>query len=309
MQGGRSHIQPRRGAGVDISVLRPRGAPVNNSAITSTGAVSFMPVIGETTHVIGQNGRRGALMITISVDHPDMFEFIKVKQNLSSVRFANISVRVTDEFMRAVESNSDFTLSFENATVKRIERKVNAKELWDLLIKSARDWAEPGLMFWDTIKKYSPSEYNGMEVITTNPCGELPLQAYGACDLGALNLSAFVLEPFTDNARMDWATFEKAERYAVRFLDNVLDYNSDKHALPMQTEVVGKSRRIGLGVTGLADMLCKLRLRYDSDEAMRFVDKVLENSRTRPTTRARSLRRRRGLSLSLTRTSTSRCSS
>jgi len=264
------------GVGGDISVLRPRGTPVNNSAINSTGSVSFMAIMSETTHTIGQAGRRGALMITMRVDHPDIFEFVKIKQNLSSVRYANISVRVTDEFMRAVEEDGDFTLKFENDVVKKMERKIKARELWGLLIKSARDWAEPGLMFWDTIKKYSPSEYNGMEVITTNPCSEQPLQGYGACDLGSLNLPLFVLDPFTDNARMDWASLEKATRYAVRFLDNVTDYNSDKHPLPAQKDAVGKSRRVGLGVTGLADMLAKLRIKYDSDEAVQAVDKLFE---------------------------------
>ncbi|VVB77207.1 Vitamin B12-dependent ribonucleoside-diphosphate reductase [uncultured archaeon] len=268
------------GVGGDISILRPKGAPVNNSALRSTGAVSFMEIMSETTHAIGQAGRRGALMITISVDHPDIFDFIKVKQNITSVKYANISVRVTDEFMKAVEADGSFTLRFGNGVVNTIERTVKARELWNTLIKSARDWAEPGLMFWDTIKRNSPSEYNGMEVITTNPCSEQPLQAYGACDLGALNLPYFVLEPFTDNARMDWAGLEKATRYSVRFLDNVLDYNADKHPLAAQKEAVGKSRRTGLGVTGLADMLAKLRIKYDSDEAIQFVDKLFDMIKT-----------------------------
>jgi ribonucleoside-diphosphate reductase alpha chain len=264
------------GVGGDISVLRPKGAPVNNSAMHSTGAVSFMGIMSETTHAIGQAGRRGALMITLSVDHPDIFDFIRVKQNATSVKYANISVRVTDEFMQAVEADGDFTLRFGNGVVRKVERTVKARALWNELIQSARDWAEPGLMFWDTIKKNSPSEYNGMEVITTNPCSEQPLQAYGACDLGALNLPVFVMDSFTDNARMDWASLEKAVRYSVRFLDNVLDYNADKHPLAAQKEAVGKSRRIGLGVTGLADMLAKLRLKYDSEEALQFADRLFE---------------------------------
>jgi ribonucleoside-diphosphate reductase alpha chain len=262
------------GVGTDISVLRPRGTRVNNSAIFSSGAVSFMEIMSETTHTIGQNGRRGALMITISVDHPDVVEFIKVKQNLKKVRYANISVRITDEFMRAVEADADFTLRFDSPQTGKVERVVKAKALWNELIKAARDWAEPGLIFWDTVKKYSPSEYNGMNVITTNPCSEQPLQPYGACDLGSINLSAFVLDAFTDNARVDWAGLEKAARYAMRFLDNVLDYNSDRHPLHAQAEAVGKSRRTGLGVTGLADMLAKLKIKYDSEESMLFVDKL-----------------------------------
>ncbi len=264
------------GVGTDISILRPRGARVNNAAIFSSGAVSFMEIMSETTHTIGQNGRRGALMITINVDHPDVMEFISVKQNLKKVRYANISIKLTDEFMKAVEKDADFTLKFNSKPTGKIEKKVKAREVWNSLIKSARNWAEPGLIFWDTVKKYSPSEYNGMEVLTTNPCSEQPLQPYGACDLGSLNLSAFVMDPFTDNARLDWASLEKAARYAMRFLDNVLDYNSDKHPLKAQAEAVGKSRRTGLGVTGLGDMLAKLKIKYDSEEAIRFIDKLFE---------------------------------
>ncbi len=264
------------GVGTDISILRPRGAPVNNSAVFSSGAVSFMEIMSETTHTIGQNGRRGALMITISVDHPDVLEFIKVKQNLKKVRYANVSIRITDEFMRAVESDSDFTLRYGNSVVGRVEKKVKARQLWNELIKAARDWAEPGLIFWDSVKRYSPSEYNGMEVVTTNPCSEQPLQPYGACDLGSLNLAAFVLDPFKENARVDWASLEKATRYSMHFLDDVLDYNADKHPLKAQAVAVGNSRRTGLGVTGLADMMAKLKIKYDSEDAIQFVDKLFE---------------------------------
>lgn len=260
------------GAGTDISILRPKGTNVNNAAVHSTGSVSFMEVMSETTHTIGQSGRRGALMITISVEHPDVFDFIRIKRDLKSVRYANISVRVTDAFMRAVEEDKDFALHFENSVVGRFERKIRARDLWNELIKSARSWAEPGIMFWDTIKRFSPSEYNGMEVITTNPCSEQPLEPYGACDLGNLNLSAYVTMPFTEKAAMDWQMLEKAVRYSVRFLDNVLDYNSNKHPLKAQADAVMNSRRIGLGVTGMADMLVKLRIKYDSDKALAFVD-------------------------------------
>lgn len=262
------------GVGTDISVLRPRGAPVNNSAIYSSGSVSFMNIMSETTHTIGQAGRRGALMITMSVDHPDILEFIKVKRNLSTVKYANISVRITDEFMRAVEANEEFALRYGSGVTGRIERKVSARFLWDEIVKSARDWAEPGLMFWDTIKRFSPSEYNGMEVITTNPCSEQPLQPYGACDLGSINLPAFVIDKFSDSATIDWKMLEQAVRYSVRFLDDVLDYNMEKHALPAQREASRNSRRIGIGVTGLADMFVKLKIKYDSDKALAFADNL-----------------------------------
>ncbi len=269
------------GVGTDISILRPRNTPVNNSAVVSTGSVSFMNIFSETTHTIGQHGRRGALMITIRVDHPDILSFIKVKRNLSNVRYANISVKITDEFMQAVKENKDFTLRYENGVVGKVTSKINARELWNELVNSARDWAEPGLIFWDTVKKYSPSEYNGMEVIGTNPCSEQPLQPYGACDLGSLNLSAFVAGAFTDNAKIEWEQLDKAVRYGVRFLDDVLDYNDSRHPLKEQSEAARNSRRIGLGITGLGDMLVKLKVRYDSERALAFIDELFTRIKNR----------------------------
>ncbi|MDE1856277.1 MAG: adenosylcobalamin-dependent ribonucleoside-diphosphate reductase, partial [Candidatus Micrarchaeota archaeon] len=268
------------GVGGDISILRPRGARVSNSAQFSTGAVSFMNIMSETTGAIGQAGRRGALMITIRVDHPDVLEFIKVKRNLRNVRYANISLRITDEFMHAVEKDTDFTLWYESPKTGRIEKKVRARELWNEIIQSARDWAEPGLIFWDNVVRGSPSEYNGMNVITTNPCAEQPLDAYNACDLGHVNLPMFVLNSFTDQASIDWPTLEKAIRYGVRMLDNVLTYNMDRHPLPQQTQRSRESRRIGLGFTGLADMLMRLKIKYDTDTALEFVDNLMNKMKT-----------------------------
>lgn len=263
------------GVGTDISILRPRGARVNNAALTSTGSVSFMDLFSLTTGTIGQSGRRGALMITTRDSHPDIMDFVRVKRNLRTVRFANISVRVSDNLMKAVEKDGDFELYFENEKV-RVTRKVRAREVWKEMVKGARDWAEPGVLFWDSIKKESTSEYNGMEVISTNPCGEIPLEGYGDCCLGNINLSKFVEEEFTENSRVNWTALEKAARYGVRFLDNVLDYNADKHPLKAQTEASVSSRRIGLGFTGLGDMLCQMRLKYDTDQAISFVDQLFE---------------------------------
>ncbi len=260
------------GVGTDISILRPKGSPVNNSAVHSTGSTSFMNIFSETTHTIGQSGRRGALMITISVDHPDIINFINVKKDLQSVRYANISVRITDEFMEAVEKDTDFTLRYNNKVIGEYDRKVRARDVWNLLVQSARDWAEPGLIFWDQMKRYSPSEYNGMEVVGTNPCSEQPLQNYGACDLGNINLSTFVVGAFTEKAALDWSALEKTVRYAVRFLDDVLDYNDGKHPLKQQAEAARSSRRIGVGVTGFGDMLTELMIKYDSDKALAFTD-------------------------------------
>ncbi|OFX16029.1 MAG: ribonucleoside-diphosphate reductase, adenosylcobalamin-dependent, partial [Armatimonadetes bacterium RBG_19FT_COMBO_69_19] len=263
------------GVGTDISVLRPRGAPVNNAARSSTGAVSFMELMSLTTGTIGQSGRRGALMITIADNHPDVLDFVKVKRNLDRVRYANISVRVSDAFMRAVEQDANWDLIFENEKAS-MRKTIRARDLWAELIRGARDYAEPGLIFWDNIKRWSTSEYNGMGVITTNPCSEIPLEPYGACCLSNLNLERFVSDAFTSTARVDWEGLEPALRYGTRFLDNVLDYNADKHPLPEQREASLKSRRIGVGFTGLGDMLIKLGLKYDTDEAVTFVDKLFD---------------------------------
>ena len=263
------------GVGTDISVLRPRGAPVNNAARSSTGAVSFMELFSLTTGTIGQSGRRGALMITIADNHPDVTDFVKIKRNLDRVRYANISVRVSDAFMRAVEDDLAWGLGFENDKAA-FHRTVRARDLWGELIKGARDFAEPGLIFWDTTKRWSTSEYNGMQVFTTNPCSEIPLEPYGNCCLGNINLARFVNDAFASTARVDWAALEPALRFSTRFLDNVLDYNADKHPLPQQREASLKSRRIGVGFTGLGDMLIKLGLKYDTDEAVTFVEQLFE---------------------------------
>ncbi len=259
----------------DISILRPKGAPVNNSAVVSTGSVSFMELFSVTTGTIGQAGRRGALMITIHVDHPDVVDFIDVKRDLSKVTHANISVCLTDKFMKAVENDEPFELAFKNEKAD-FRRVIRARDLWDKLVSSAHASAEPGIIFWDNVKNESPTEYNGMEVHGFNPCSEQCLEDFGCCCLGNINLSAFVVDEFSDKARIDWRNLEKAARYATRFLDNVLDYNSDKHPLPEQTKASLWSRRIGVGFTGLADMLIKMNLKYDTQQSVRFIDKTLE---------------------------------
>src|SRR5579864_7779449 len=263
------------GVGTDVSLLRPRGTPVNNSAIISTGSVSFMELLSTTTGTIGQAGRRGALMITIRVDHPDIFDFINVKKDLKKVNYANISVKITDEFMNAVEKDGEFTLRFQNEKVK-LEKTVRAREVWNQLVKAAWQSDEPGLIFWDTIKRDSTTEYNGMAVEGVNPCSEQTLENYGCCCLGSINLSAFVKDAFTGRASVDWSGLTKAAQYATRFLDNVLDYNADKHPLPQQKKASLWSRRIGVGTTGLGDMLIKLGMKYDDEATVEFVDKLFE---------------------------------
>lgn len=266
------------GVGVDIGHLRPKGAPVNNSARYSTGAVSFMELFSTTTGTIGQSGRRGALMISIPVDHPDIEDFIEIKRDLSRVRYANISIRLTDEFMNAVISDSEFELKFSNKKTK-ISKMISARKLWDKIVSAAHASAEPGLIFWDTMRKNSSTEYGSMKMVSTNPCSEIPLEPYGCCCLGNTNLTVFVKNEFTDKAEIDWENLTKTLQYGVRFLDNVLDYNADKHALKDQKTASLHSRRIGVGFTGLGDMLAKMKIPYDSPKALDFVDKLFEKIR------------------------------
>jgi ribonucleoside-diphosphate reductase alpha chain len=266
------------GCGVDISTLRPKDSPAHNAARVSTGAVSFMELYSLTTGIIGQQGRRGALMITISDSHPDVLDFCKIKRNPNSVRYANISVRVTDAFMRAVEKDDDWLLHYENAEDGiEVRRAIKARDLWNELTLGTREWAEPGCLFWNTIQRYSSSDrYAGMEVVSTNPCAEEPLEPYGDCCIGSINLAAFVNDTYTQNVSLDIASLEKVTRYAVRFLDDVLTWNEGRHPLREQEEAALRGRRIGLGVMGLADMLGKVTLRYDSDEGIEFAERTVE---------------------------------
>lgn len=266
------------GNGIDLSSLRPKNAATRNAARTSTGAVSFMELYALTTGLIGQAGRRGALMLTIADSHPDVLDFCRIKRDRTSVRFANISVRVSDAFMQAVARDGEWLLHYENPDDRiEVTQVIRARALWDELIHGARDWAEPGCLFWDTIQRFSVSDrYPDMAVVSTNPCGEEPLEAYGDCCLGSLNLSAFVTHPFTPQATVDLTALERATRISVRFLDNVLTWNRGRHPLPQHEEAAGRGRRIGVGIMGLADMLCQLGLRYDTDEAIDKTDRIVE---------------------------------
>jgi ribonucleoside-diphosphate reductase alpha chain len=264
------------GVGIDISILRPEGAAVNNAARFSTGSVSFMELYSITTGIIGQTGRRGALMITLDVTHPDIESFVTIKKDKKSVRYANISVKVYDDFMDAVENDKIFTLHFKNEKVE-FKKEIKALDLWKKIIDTAVNTGDPGIMFWDRMKSESPTEYDEkMAIKGTNPCSEQPLENYGACDLGAINLDYFVKNQFTDKAEVDWENLDKTVRYGVRFLDNVLDYSYNRHALKEQADETVYARRIGLGIMGLANMLISMNLRYDSDKAIEFVDSLMK---------------------------------
>lgn len=255
------------GCGIDISKLAPAGAKVHNQAEKTTGAVSFMQGYSQTTEEIGQNGRRGALMISLDCHHPDLPEFIDIKTKENSVTKANISVRVTDDFMEAVDADKDWTMTFtRKETGETIEKTMPAKQLFNRLCENNWNWAEPGMLFWDNICKYNLlSENDDFEYAGVNPCAEEPLPAGGSCLLGSINLSEFV-----DDGKFMFDDFYHTINIAVRALNDILDEGLPLHPLQEQRKSVSDWRQIGLGIMGVADMLVKLHLRYDSDEAIEF---------------------------------------
>ncbi len=390
------------GIGVDISCLRPKDAVVHNAADSSTGAVSFMELYSLTTGLIGQSGRRGALMLTIDVKHPDVKHFLKVKKTPNwvtnqiveqcswtglfedseldvikkqvmentQVRFANISIKVSDEFMNAVDEErkylkneylvylhknninksnvneydhfsvkmpskkiedyellksfdsfaemkkwiklnyeqkiskklvhdlkcrnkfgdyivkskdaelsirqaGDFMLYFNSPETGDIKELVKARTIWDEFVEGNYKTAEPGIIFWSTMSDYSPSNYVGRPIISTNPCAEVPLEDGGACNLGSLNLSRFIMDGYENNARINWDQLAESTELLVRFLDNVVTWNEDLNALEKQRLAAKETRRLGLGVMGIADMLNQLGLSYDSDEGIDCIEEVM----------------------------------
>lgn len=271
------------GCGLDISKLRPRGSLVNNSAKETTGAVSFMDLYDLTTSLIGQNGRRGALMISLADSHPDIEEFIDVKTKEGSITKANISIRISDEFMKAVKNDEDWKLKFTaESTGETVEKTVSARELFRKNSKNNWDWAEAGMLFWSTISNWHMmSDYEGFEFAGVNPCAEEPLMAGGSCLLGSLNLSEFVRNPFTKRATLDTRRFEQAVRDATIGLNEVLEEGLSLHPLEEQVETVNNWKQIGLGVMGIADMLIKLGIKYGSKEAIETCEtmaKILLNN-------------------------------
>lgn len=264
------------GCGIDISGLSPRGAKINNAAKETSGAVSFMDLYSMVTGLIGQNGRRGALMISIDCSHPDLQEFIGLKTDLEKVTKANISVRISDEFMEAVKNNEDYTLHYtREVTGEVIEKQVNAREIFRLIAETNWDYAEPGALFWDRVKSWNLlSNTKEFEYAGVNPCAEEPLPAGGSCLLGSINLSGFVHDPFTDNAAFDYDGFRKCVAASVKALNEVLDEGLPLHPLEEQQESVRKWRQIGLGIMGLADTMIKLGVTYGEEEAVELCDKI-----------------------------------
>lgn len=264
------------GCGIDISNLSPKGAKINNAAKETSGAVSFMELYSLVTGLIGQNGRRGALMISIDCKHPDLLDFIGLKTDLEKVTKANISIRIRDDFMDAVRENEEYTLEyFREVTGEKIEKRVNARELFRRIAETNWDYAEPGALFWDRVESWNLlSNTDEFKFAGVNPCAEEPLPAGGSCLLGSINLSAFVEDPFGPNAKFDFDSFRECVGASVRALNEVLDEGLPLHPLEEQQKSVERWRQIGLGIMGLADTMVKLGITYGEAEAIELSDKI-----------------------------------
>ena len=256
------------GCGHDLSVLRPSGDAINGTGGESCGPVGFMNLFSENTNTIAQHGRRGANMQTLRIDHPDIEKFISIKMNdINMVKYSNISVLLTHEFMEAVENDTDFDLKYEG----KVYSTVKAKKLWETIIDCAHSSAEPGLLFWDTMTDFHNAEYCS-PLVSTNPCAEQPLPDGGCCNLGSINLDRYV----DDKGNFMIEEFKETVGIATRFLDNVIDYNLDRHALDTQKENAKNDRRVGLGILGLGDMLVRMGIKYDSEDALQTIDQVMK---------------------------------
>ena len=286
-------MKRRGGVGHDMSHIRPKGTPVNNSALTSTGLVPFMERFSNSTREVAQDGRRGALMLTVSIKHPDSEAFIDAKLTEGKITGANVSVRIDDEFMRAAAADGEYTQQFPiDGDRPMCKRTVKAKPLWEKIVHNAWQSAEPGVLFWDTILRESlPDCYAdlGFRTVSTNPCGEIPLCPYDSCRLLSINLYSYVVDPFTDKARFDYDTFRKHVVMAQRMMDDIVDLELEKidliiskiksdpqsddvkHAeLTLWLKIKERSamgRRTGLGITAEGDMIAAMGLRYGTQAA------------------------------------------
>lgn len=326
-------MKRRGGVGYDLSQLRPRGAKVNNAAKSSTGAASFMDVCSDITNEVAQNGRRGALMLSMSINHPDIEEFITKKQDLTKVTGANISVKVTDDFMQAVIKDKDYVLRYptnsivgyqdvdgikilyyagdnpspaNHAHVTHVEynklykvgdgylKLIKARELWNTLMHCAWNTAEPGIMFEGAMHNYSPDGvYPDFKMVGTNPCGEIPMGPFDSCRLIHINLSSYVVDPFTDKAHIDEELLYMHSYEAMRLADDLVDLEIEAVDRIIDTvkndtddtefklwskikETAIRGRRAGLGFTGLADAIAMLGLKYDSDEGISQVEQLMK---------------------------------
>ena len=289
-------MKRRGGVGHDLSHIRPKGSAVKNSALTSTGLVPFMERYSNSTREVAQDGRRGALMLSVSINHPDAENFIDAKMEQGKVTGANVSVRIDDNFMKAVESNNPYIQKFPvHSSEPRVEKVIDAKTLWEKIVHNAWQSAEPGILFWDTIIKESvPDCYAdlGYKTVSTNPCGEIPLCPYDSCRLLAINLFSYVEDPFKSTANFNFTLFKKHITAAQRIMDDIIDLELEKVEAILgkiksdpeleETKAVEvrlwekikekaiQGRRTGIGITAEGDMLAALGLRYGSNEANEF---------------------------------------
>lgn len=293
-------MKRRGGVGHDLSHIRPKGSPVKNSALTSTGLVPFMERYSNSTREVAQDGRRGALMLTVSIKHPDAEAFIDAKMEEGKVTGANVSVKIDDEFMRAATEGKDYVqqypLNSENPTYKKV---IKASDLWKKIVHNAWKSAEPGVLFWDTILRESvPDCYAdlGFRTVATNPCGEIPLCPYDSCRLLAINLYSYVVNPFTKEAYFDFDLFKKHVALAQRIMDDIIDLEQEKIELILKkietdpededvkhterelwqkiSKKTGMGRRTGVGITAEGDMIAALGLRYGTEEATTFSEQI-----------------------------------
>ena len=293
-------MKRRGGVGHDLSHIRPKGSPVKNSALTSTGLVPFMERYSNSTREVAQDGRRGALMLSVSIKHPDSESFIDAKMTEGKVTGANVSVKMDDDFMRAAVEGRTYTQRYPiDSTAPLYTKEVNASELWKKIVHNAWKSAEPGVLFWDTIIRESvPDCYAdlGFKTVSTNPCGEIPLCPYDSCRLLAINLYSYVVNPFTPEAYFDFDLFKQHVAVAQRIMDDIIDLEIEKIEAIMQKiesdpeseevkgaerklwqKIMDKStlgRRTGVGITAEGDMLAAMGLRYGTDEATDFSEKV-----------------------------------
>lgn len=296
-----SQISKRRGGvGLDISKLRPNGSVTHNSARTSTGIVPFLERFSNTIREVGQSGRRGALMVTLSVHHPEVLEFASIKRNLTKVTGANISVRLTDEFLQAVDEGKDYELRWPvDSSSPAVSKMVDARQVWHSIIENAHAMAEPGLLFWDNIINQSPADCytdEGFRTISTNPCSELPLCSSDSCRLLLLNLIAYVVNPFTNKSYFDFDSFYNDSQIAQRLMDDMVDLEIEKIDKILskivsdpepceikETELrlwqkirekCSQGRRTGTGITALGDTIAALGLGYASPEAIDLSERI-----------------------------------
>ena len=264
------------GTGLCIDNLRPKGSKVNNSAITSTGSVSFLPLFNTTGEIIGQHGRRAALMVALRCDHPDIEEFLQIKKNNVKLSSMNISIKFTDDFMRAVINNENVKLHFDSKQTGYIEKIINARDFFDDFCKTQWDMGDPGALFIDRINSYNLLDgYPEYHIDVTNPCSEIAANAYNSCNLGSINIYNMIDNKFTNEAKVNFDKLIETAKSAVDMLDEVLDYGRDMQPLEENKTCIDQWRYIGLGVFGLADAFVALRLRYGSANAIKVTKQIM----------------------------------